>query len=273
MPATFLTLPELDWPFAVYEAGNPDGAALFFLHGNSLAADTFERQLTADELQQFRLVAIDLPGHGQSAPAPGHYAISQMRATVLAAMKALQLETALAIGHSYGGNLLLELLPELPRLRGLMTIGAPPVSKPAEMQAAFRLTETGLLFYVHALSAGQAQALAHYCLRPVAPAAEVALLATALTRTDGRARTELAASIAAGEMLDEVSHVARTQVPLALVVGEFDTAINFGYFDALEVPSRWGGPLHMVPGTGHTPFLEAAAIFNQLLLDFAAATA
>jgi pimeloyl-ACP methyl ester carboxylesterase len=273
LSASSLTLPEVGVTLAVYEAGEPSGPALFFLHGNSLAADTFQQQLAAPELQQFRLVAIDLPGHGQSPAAPEHYAVSKMRAVVLAAIRALQLENALVVAHSYGGNLLFELLPELPHLRGLLVIGAPPVSTAPEMQAAFRLNETGMLFYAPTLSAEQADALARYCLRPAATAAEVALLAADLTRTDGRARSALGASIAAGEMTDEVAHVAHTAVPLAMVVGEFDHAINFGYFDTLVAPSRWGEALHVVAGTGHTPFLEAPAAFNQLLLTFAAAAA
>ena len=267
-----LTLPETEIVVATYEGGDPNGQPLFFLHGNSLAADTFGRQWLDPTLQRFRLVAIDLPGHGQSPAAPGNYSVPAMRAAVRATMQALGAEQAIAVGHSYGGNLLLELLPDLPKLRGLLTIGAPPVSTPAEMQAAFQLSETGMLFYEAALSAVQIDALARYCLRPNAPADEIALLAADIARTDGRARPDLLASIGAGGMSDEVAHVGKTAVPLAFAVGEFEEAINFVYFEMLAVPSRWKKALHVVPGSGHSPFLENPAAFNQLLLDFALAT-
>ena len=268
---TLLTLPKNGIVVATYEGGEPTGQPLFFLHGNSLAADTFGRQWRDPALQQFRLVAMDLPGHGQS-PAAGNYSVPAMRAVVRATMQALGAEQAIAVGHSYGGNLLLELLPNLPELRGLLTIGAPPVSTPTEMHAAFRLSETGMLFYEAALSAVQIEALARYCLRPDAPADEIALLAADIARTDGRARTDLLASIGAGDMSDEVAHVGQTTVPLAFVVGEFEEAINFAYFDGLAVPSGWGKALHVVPGSGHSPFLENPAAFNQFLLHFALAT-
>ncbi|GAA4503748.1 alpha/beta hydrolase [Hymenobacter ginsengisoli] len=271
LPVPFL-LPAAGLSLAAYEAGDPAGPPLLLLHGNSLAADVFERQWQAPALQGFRLVAFDLPGHGQSPPAPGHYGVAAMRTIVLEAVRALRLEHALVVAHSYGGNLLLELLPDLPNLRGLLTIGAPPVSTPAEMQAAFQLSETGKLFYVASLSATQVDALARYCLRPDPAPAEVALLAAAIARADGRARADLLVSIGAGEMRDEVGNVGKTLVPLALAVGEFDHAINFAYFDDLAAPSRWGGVLHVVPGSGHSPFLENPTVFNQLVLDFAAAT-
>ena len=265
-------LPKSDIVVATYEGGDPNGLPLFFLHGNSLAADTFGRQWRDPAFQSFRLVAMDLPGHGQSPAARGNYSVPAMRALVWAAVHALGAARAVAVGHSYGGNLLLELLPDLPELRGLLTVGAPPVSTPAEMQAAFRLSETGLLFYEAALSAAQTEALACYCLRPGAPADELAILAADIARADGRARPELLASILAGGLRDEVAHVEQTAVPLAFAVGEFETAIHFAYFEGLMAPSRWQKALHVVPCSGHSSFLENPAAFNSLLLDFALAT-
>lgn len=272
LTAKLLALPETNATVATYEGGNPDGQPLFFLHGNSLAADTFGRQWWDPALQRFRLVAMDLPGHGQSSALLGKYSVPAMRGVVRATMQALGVEQALAVGHSYGGNLLLELLPDLPGLRGLLTVGAPPVGTPADMQAAFRLSETGMLFYEAVLSAAQTEALARYCLRPASPVDEVALLAANIARTDGRARPDLLASIGAGDLSDEVAHVRQTAVPLAFVVGEFEEAIHFAYFDGLAASSRWGKALHVVPGSGHSPMLENPAAFNQFLLEFAVAT-
>ncbi|HEX8425702.1 alpha/beta hydrolase [Hymenobacter sp.] len=252
---------------ATYEAGNPAGGPVFFVHGNSFAADTFIRQFEAPELQQFRLVAIDLPGHGQSAWTPERYSLGSMRATVGAAVQALGLEQALAVGHSYGGNLLLELLPSLPALRGLIAI-APPLSAISDFAEAYPNVEARKLFFVENVSAGEVEAMARYALGPRASAEEVALLQAAVECADGRIRSELTASIAA-DLGDERGHVARTNVPLAFVAGELDETVLAPYFATLTAPSRWGPPLHRVPGTGHTPFLENPPAFNALLLRFA----
>gem|GEM_PF-1315398 len=269
-PVQPLPLPDLGLTLASYEAGNPAGSPIFFLHGNSLSAQTFCRQLTAPELQRFRLLAPDLPGHGHSPDAPEFYSMPRLKQVLLAAIQALNCTEALVVGHSYGGHLLLDLLPQLPGLRGLLTIGTPPVSSGADLAAAFALNETGMLLYAPTLSAEQAQALAAYCLRPGAPADEVALLATAFARTDGRVRTALAASIQAGELSDEVGIIGQTQVPLAFQLGEADESVVAGYFNTLLAPTRWGAPVQIIQGAGHTPFLEAPADFNRQLKAFAA---
>ena len=272
MTASSLSLPDLGVTLATYEGGNPAGAPLFLLHGNSLAADIFTKQWHDPTLQPFRLVTMDLPGHGQSPPAPGHYALPAMRAVVRAAVQALRLEQALVVAHSYAGLLFLELLPELPRLQGLMVVGAPPVSSPEHIQAAFQFNETVMLYYTLAVNAAQAEVMAQYALAPEVASDTLALLTADILRTDGQARTDLGASLAAGDISDQVGYVARTTVPLAFVAGALDRGLHLAYFERLAAPSRWGGPVHLIPAAGHSPFIESPVVFNQLLLDFAMAT-
>lgn len=273
MITSLLSLSDPPVALAVYEGGDPEGPPLLLLHGTSVAASVFERQWQAPELQHFRLIAFDLPGHGQSAAAPEHYALPALGAVVLAAMRALGLEQALVVAHSLSGHLAYGLLPALPGLRGLLTVGAPPITADADMQAAFQPHPTVLLCYAPAVSATEAGAMARFALHPDVPAHEAALLVGAIGHADGRARAGLGASLAATELGDQVGAVARTAVPLALVAGSLDHALSLPYYDTLAAPSRWGPAVHLVPGTRHTPFLESPAAFNQLLLDFALATA
>ncbi|MFC0386294.1 alpha/beta fold hydrolase, partial [Muricoccus vinaceus] len=57
---------------ATYEFGNPQGPAILFLHGFAQAALSWDRQLRDPELaREFRMVAIDLRGHGMSAKPEG----------------------------------------------------------------------------------------------------------------------------------------------------------------------------------------------------------
>ena len=173
------------------------------------------------------------------------------------------------MGHSYGGNLLFDALPMLPRLRGLLAVGAPPISTGADAGQAFRFDETGGLFYAPALTADQALDLARYVLQPIPDPADVTRLLADLTRADGRFRAATAAAIAAGALADERGHVQVTPVPLAFAAGEFDPLLNPGYFDTLPAPTLWGQHLHRVPAASHLPMLENPAAFNALLLAFA----
>lgn len=273
MQPTSVFLPDFSLTLAAYEGGTPTGPPLLFVHGNSMAAATFQRQFAAPELQRFRLIAFDLPGHGHSPDAPDTYGVPRTTALLVAAVRALGCEQALVVAHSYGGHLLAEALPQLPRLRGALLLSAPLFGSPEQMAAGFHFDETAALLYAPALTAAQTEALARHCLRPSAPPDEIALVHAAISRADGRMRAALLASIQAGEYADEPAHAAATPVPLAFVLGAEETLPVPAYFATLTVPTRWGPPAHVLPAAGHLPFLEQPATFNALLLEFAAHTA
>jgi pimeloyl-ACP methyl ester carboxylesterase len=46
-----------------------DGHAVIFVHGNSSSARTWQAVMTGPFGQRFRCLALNLPGHGSSAPA------------------------------------------------------------------------------------------------------------------------------------------------------------------------------------------------------------
>lgn len=273
MRTALLSLPAFDLSLHTYEAGDPAGPLVVMVPGNSLGADLYRAQLESAELQVFRLVALDLPGQGLSPRVPALYGPDQLGAVLVAALEALaQGQPALVVGHSYGGNLLLEELPQLSWLRGLLLLGAPPVGNAADLAAGFRLDATFQLFYTPELSVAQAEEMAAWCLRANAPADQHALVTADVLRADGALRTALAAYIGNGQLRDERAHAATTAVPLAFATGEQERGLDFAYFDTLAAPTRWGAPLHLLPDAAHLPFLENPAAFNQLLLTFAAAT-
>lgn len=273
MKTTLLPLPAFEISLHTYEAGDPAGPLVVMVPGNSLGADLYRAQLEAAELQAFRLVALDLPGQGLSPRVPALYGPDRLGAVLVAALEALaQGQPALVVGHSYGGNLLLEELPQLPWLRGLLLLGAPPVGTAADLAAAFRLDATFQLLYTPELTAAQADDLAAWCLCAHAPAEQHALVAADVLRADGALRTALATYIGNGQLRDERAHAAATAVPLAFATGEQERGLDFAYFDTLAAPTRWGAALHLLPDAAHLPFLENPAVFNQLLLAFAAAT-
>ena len=53
---------------AVRDHGAGD-TTLVFLHGNSLSSQTYEHQFSGSLSDNFRLLALDFPGHGESSDA------------------------------------------------------------------------------------------------------------------------------------------------------------------------------------------------------------
>jgi pimeloyl-ACP methyl ester carboxylesterase len=93
-----------------YEQGNPQGRPILFIHGYLQAALSWERQMTDPALQrEFRLVALDLRGHGMSDKPVGDsfYKPAQPWADDIAAtIAALGLQRPVLAGWSYGGRVI-----------------------------------------------------------------------------------------------------------------------------------------------------------------------
>jgi pimeloyl-ACP methyl ester carboxylesterase len=62
----------------VVETGNPDGKPILFIHGLSGCGLVWGRQLGSELGRDFRLVAMDLRGHGMSAKPRDAYGDSRL---------------------------------------------------------------------------------------------------------------------------------------------------------------------------------------------------
>jgi pimeloyl-ACP methyl ester carboxylesterase len=93
------------------EAGNPRGRPILFIHGFSQCWLAWSRQLSSDLAGDYRLVAIDMRGHGLSDKPREGYTDSRLWADdVNAAIQALSLDHPILCGWSYGPLVILDYL-------------------------------------------------------------------------------------------------------------------------------------------------------------------
>jgi pimeloyl-ACP methyl ester carboxylesterase len=104
MKFQFLQLPDSANPIAVYDSGPSNKPVLFFIHG--LAINSLVWKYLIESLQNdFRCIAIDLPGHGESWKYRGTFSMSFYAQTVRAAIEKMGLKNITIIGHSMGGQI------------------------------------------------------------------------------------------------------------------------------------------------------------------------
>jgi len=253
---------------AVYQSDGTGPAALL-VHGNSSSAKSFQRQLDGSLGKQFRLVAMDLPGHGDSAPAadpqatysPGGYA-----AVVAGVANQLGLTGAVFVGWSLGGHILLEAADQLSDAAGFMIFGTPPIAVPPAMEAAFLPNPAMGAAFNPALSEEEMSAFVSAFFKPGGEAADFFL--EDVRRTDGQARAFLGASLGTGSYKDEVQIVENLSVPLAILHGEHEQLINGDYFNSLTIPTLWRGAVQVVSDAGHALHWEQAEQFDALPQEF-----
>jgi pimeloyl-ACP methyl ester carboxylesterase len=106
----------------VLEAGQ--GPALFLLHGLSASHDIWEH--VVEELAgRYRVVAPDLPGHGESAKPDAPYTIDFYAGIVRTLARELAIDEAIVAGNSLGGKIALELACWYPRFVRALVLSAP----------------------------------------------------------------------------------------------------------------------------------------------------
>ncbi len=111
---------------ALYYEEYGAGEALLFLHGLGTDGRSWEyqRDLFAE---QYRVILIDVRGHGRSAKPPGPYSVPQFAQDIFALLEHLKIDAFHLVGLSMGGMIGFQMAVEQPeRLRSLTIVNSGP---------------------------------------------------------------------------------------------------------------------------------------------------
>ena len=137
--------------FSYLEYNETGKQVIFFIHGNSGSTRSWDNQLDSSLFREYRLIAIDLPGHGESyVSETGEWFSPAGTAKLLA--KAIQALTGeqpyYCVGFSYGSNLIAEMIPLGIEPRGIAFAG-PCVTGPGYgLDIIFPPHETPPIFFL-----------------------------------------------------------------------------------------------------------------------------
>jgi len=247
------------------------GLPVLLIHGNSSCKEVFRGLYEGPLGEIYRMIAMDLPGHGESSRAfnpERSYTLPGYAAAAVEVLEGLGIKQAAVYGWSLGGYVALEMVPQYGGLVGLMISGAPPVRPtPESIQGGYRpLPQIGLLGKPD-LSEEEIAMLAGGTYG----AACNEMLTEAVRRTDGRARAVMFGSLFQGGFSDLRALVETSGTPLAVVDGADDPFVNVEYVGSLNYASLWDEHCYTLRGAAHVPFLQTpeafSAIFGRFLGD------
>jgi pimeloyl-ACP methyl ester carboxylesterase len=235
-------------------AGEP---AFVFVHGWTCDRSFFAPQ--AEHLaKQHRVVSPDLRGHGESDKPEGPYSIAAYADDVAYLIDRLGLGKAVAVGHSLGGNIALQLAASHPdRVAAIVMVDPAPFVYSPELRAGFEATAV-------AIEAGnrepQRQFITNYLFLPTSDPTLVDRVCQVMTR----AQSHVAAAALRGCLaFDGPAVAAQCGVPALHVASA--SPWNPPHLMSQWLPKVVHG---WTVGAGHFNQLEAPDQVNLMIENF-----
>lgn len=245
------------------------GPDVLLVHGTGQSSKSFSHQLNSILGSVFHIISIDLPGHGSSQYSPNPAVAYQLpgHADLLVnVVDQLDMENAVMVGWSMGGNIILEASDRLTSARGIMIFGSTPVPNPFDPTIFLPNEAFGLLFKPD-LSEAEIQALVPSLFRPgFEPIPEE--FYNDVRIQDPLARLFLGVTVGTGNYKDQVAIVGNLTVPLAVLNGEQEQITSTAYLRSLTIPTLWHNKVWLIPNAGHMAQWENPFYFNVLLAAF-----
>ena len=253
----------------VLETGKPSGNPILFIHGFSQCSLAWSKQLDSDLADSFRLVALDLRGHGLSDKPRDAYGDSEIWANdIHAVIEQLDLTKPLLVGWSYGGVIISDYVARYGEgaiagsnwVSAICRLGEPLMAAPF-LGADFLALVPGLFSENAEESVSALRSLIRLCIPTgLSPQEEWLLLGFNVT-VPPHVRVALLS-----RALNCDSVVAGMKKPMLLTWGDKDTVVLAAmreHIAGLAPHAR----ISLYPGAGHAPFWDTAERFNRELRE------
>ena len=241
------------------------GPPVLLLHGLGSCAADWTPQMAVLE-PRYRVVAVDLPGHGATSLPRGRLTIERMAEAVVAVAEDLALAEAHVVGLSLGACVALRLVLQSPaRVRSLTLVNPFARVRPGGLGDLARMVQRLVLLG----TAPMPWVAAHVARRLFPWPEQQALHDAAVASLAATSRRGYAATMRALARFDARGQLAAIRCPALVVAGDRDRVVP------LEAKLRLGAAIPgarvvVVPASGHATPYDQPATFNRLLLEFLA---
>ena len=241
------------------------GPAVFLLHGIGGNRGQWAAQVEALS-SEFSAFAWDARGYGQSH-GPHVTSMSDFAEDLVRVLDGLNLDRVIAVGHSMGGRILMEVCALRPDRLAAVVLSGAQASFLAHLDAAQRgdyLTRRESLFVDGEVVPEAARRVAQQVLPPDASDATIDRLVADFGRLN---RDGYLAALHASAGWDRSDVLNGLTMPIAVMGGALDTVCPPA--ECNRIAGLLGqGPATILDGIGHMPQIEAPEAVTTYLLDF-----
>lgn len=243
------------------------GFPIVFLHAFPLNRTMWAAQELALS-SQFRVITIDLRGHGESDAPLWHYTLDQSADDVRALLDQLAIQHALFAGLSMGGYILFAFYRKYSaRVKGMILADTRAQADTDEGKAGrFQMAQTA---YTQGPSA-IADLMIPKLLSPTTIQTRPEIVRNVRGMIEGNQISGIAGDLMAmAERPDSVPLLEYIACPTQIIVGELDQATppSDARLMADQIP---GARLALIPSAAHLANLEQPEAFNKIVTSFVA---
>ena len=242
------------------------GTPILFLHSFGHNKNMWFPQLAHFLEKGFRVLAPDMPGHGDSSYDPARHGVDQMAQCYIELLESLDIGRTILAGISMGGYIALRMWARRPDLIAAMVLSSTKAEKDSDEIVARRRTQianihkNGLESFV---TTGAPKRLS-----PVTLARKPWVVDTIkLLNYTVPAEVNAATLEAMARKEDDTPVLPTINVPVLVTAGSDDVFIPKDSPGNLHRGIK-GSRFHEIAGTGHVSSLEAPTEYNRVMEEF-----
>jgi pimeloyl-ACP methyl ester carboxylesterase len=249
----------------IYYSDHGTGEPLVLIHGYLETSDVWSQFISRME-GEFRILAIDLPGHGSSDNFSTIHTMEFMAETVESLLNAAGVEKGFIIGHSMGGYVTLALLDRVPqRFSGYCLFHSHPFADSRhtieKRISEINLTRSGKKFVFYPGN-----------IRNLYAEKNREIMASEIARSQKIASSVSSEGITAVlygmmERPERVSLIEKGTVPFLWILGTHDSHISCDSMkQKVKMPAN--SELVILENSGHMGFIEEEDLSVRIVSDF-----
>lgn len=242
------------------------GAPILFLHSFGHNKDLWFPQLTHFVDRGCRVLAPDMPGHGDSSYDPARHTVDQMARCYIELLDSLQVRKTVLAGISMGGYIALRMWARRPDLIAGMVLSNTKAEKDSDEIVARRRAQIESIHtngLEHFVTTGAPKRLSPVTLERRPWVLDIVKLLNYTVPAGVNAATLEAMALKE----DDTKVLPTIDMPVLVIAGSDDIFIPKDSPGNLHKGIK-GARFHEIAGTGHVSSLEAPSEFNRVMEEF-----
>ncbi|WP_039129948.1 alpha/beta fold hydrolase [Flavihumibacter sp. ZG627] len=251
-----------------YREKNPGNNTLvFFVHGNSSSANIFNPVFESDLFDNYHLVAVDLPGHGNSPSwDQSHYSLTAMAYELAQLIRNQWPQKPLCmVGFSLGTNIVAEMLAHI-KAAGIVLVSPSVLGSERGVNDVMNNAINVIPLFSDETSTTEVRNFFTACSHN-AGSDTLDDLVNQHQKTAAGFRPGFIHSVMQGDFSDEIQLLKQSGLPILVIFGKQDSFSMIHYLDEIGL-NVWRNEIQLIDDCGHFIPAESPEALIKLLHDY-----